>query len=108
MAAEERALGRPFAAERLLARALEVDPGNVAALLQQGDQARLSHDLPAALGWFERAIAAAPDHGGALLRASQTLADLGRFDEAMAMLRSREAEHGPSPGPAEKQAHLLR
>ena len=62
-----------------------------------GDQARLSHDLPAALVWFERAIAAAPDHAGApLLKASQALADLGRFDDALAVLRSRAAEHGLS------------
>jgi tetratricopeptide (TPR) repeat protein len=109
MAAALRALGEPETAGALLARALEQHPENGRILSSLGEHARLANALEEALGFFERAIAAGPGYLWPHLAGAQTLAELGRREDAFALLDRAEARLGAaSPDVANKRLELAR
>ena len=86
-ATELRVLGRIDEASALLQQALAIAPKNAHALSELGHLARRRGDRIGALAAFETAAAANPNHAGLKAEAAAELRDLGRFDEAEAMLK---------------------
>jgi Flp pilus assembly protein TadD len=108
LAAEQRALGDFAEAERLLLRASGIDGLAGAALTQLGEMARVARQLDKALELFRRAapLPGAPAWVHAAL--AQTLAELGRPDEAFGVLDAAERQLGQLPETALRRAGLLR
>jgi tetratricopeptide (TPR) repeat protein len=69
-------------------RTLELDPDNVAALLEAGLLALHLGRSDEGLGWLRRALELAPDEPGTLARVARGLSQAGRADEARAALRA--------------------
>lgn len=107
-AIEERVLGRPEIALRILREVLAEDPDHVGALIGMGELRRMAHDLPGALGWLERAMATPAPTSWCFLGAAQCLADSGRFADAIATLDAGRDRLGARAEFAVKQAELLR
>ncbi len=108
IAIEERAQGRYDEAERWLRRAVELPEVAGAALVHLGHFARLRQQLDEALELFRRAAARPDAPIDAHAAAAQTLADLGRMDEAFAALDAAETRVGIGPELAAKRVFLLR
>lgn len=71
-------------AVELAAKAIELDGQNALALATYGHlKSYLLHDYDSALVYFERALAACPNHSMAWLLSSATLSYLGRGDQAV-------------------------
>jgi tetratricopeptide (TPR) repeat protein len=87
MAGELRELGRLDEAEALLRGVLERQSQQVDALVGLAQIARRRGDRVASLAMFEAAAAASPDHAGVKAELASDLRELGRFDEAEALLR---------------------
>ena len=68
-------------------RAVELDGGNVDALILRGELVRTQYGLVAALPWFERALARDPYHHDGLIEYAATLGDAGRTVEMLAATR---------------------
>ena len=86
-ASELRELGRLDEAEALLRQVLAIQPKHVSALAELGYVARRRGDRAAALAAFEAAAAADPANVGMKVAAASELRELGRLDEAEALLR---------------------
>jgi tetratricopeptide (TPR) repeat protein len=86
-ASELRRLGRLDEAEVLLRKALAVEPPHVAALTELGYLARARGDRTAALSAFEAASKAEPKQIGLKVAVACELHQLGRLDEAEALLQ---------------------
>ena len=76
-------------------RALEYGPDEPAALAFRGLLIRNQHGLAAALPWFDAAQRRAPRDAGIRTDKAATLADMGRYAEALSEIR---AVHKTSPG----------
>jgi tetratricopeptide (TPR) repeat protein len=88
-------LGRTARARALAARLLQRDPDDVEALIESGHIANGCADHQAALGFFMRALACGPDRPTLACDIAHHLAELGRADEAEALLAARiAAGHG--------------
>lgn len=68
-------------------RAVELDGGNVDALVLRGELVRAQYGLVAALPWFERALARDPYNHDGLIEYAATLGDAGRNVEMLAATR---------------------
>ncbi len=86
LAADLRDMGRLDEAEAAYRHVLVVRPAHVAALLGLGQCARSRGDRAAALGWHARAAAAGPENAWCRLEHAADLRELGRLDEARAVL----------------------
>ena len=104
--------GRPAAAAASLDALLAARPEHCRALEQRADMARLSRQLDLSLTLLRRAVAAHPAAPWPRIGLSQTLADLGRLDAALAELAAAQqqlAADAPARAAlAAKQAELLR
>lgn len=67
--------------------AVELDEKNVEALLYHGELARRQLGLIYALPWFERVLDIDPDHLPTLTAYAQTLGDVGRYSDMLAIAR---------------------
>ena len=70
-------------AAQTYAAVLEQWPTDLVALMGAGNTAYASKDLPAAEDYFRRGIQHHPDSGDAWNNLAQTLADQGRYQEAL-------------------------
>jgi tetratricopeptide (TPR) repeat protein len=107
-AMEERALGRPAEAGRLLELGLQVDENHTGVLMQLAAQARLADDEEAALLWCYRAMAADPKLLQPYLEASRVALALGRGKLALALLDHAEKAVGREPALLARRLELLR
>jgi adenylate cyclase len=90
-------------AARLAERAIALDPHDALALAVQGHvRAYLFHDYDGALLYFERAVAAGPNHAIAVTLYALTCAYVGRADEAVEF-----AEHGLRLSPLDRMLYLF-
>jgi tetratricopeptide (TPR) repeat protein len=80
---------RPEQAEPLFLRALSRDPGSAAALAGAGRTALARHDLPRAIDYLERAVAAEPQALGLHYSLAAAYRDLGQLDRAGSHLERR-------------------
>ncbi len=71
-------------AEALFAQALEIDPGDVLAMVGQGTVALARHQFADALNWGERARAGNPHHAAAYGVIGDAQLELGRYPDAFA------------------------
>jgi tetratricopeptide (TPR) repeat protein len=71
-------------------------PSNLIALMGAGNSAYIRHDLAAAEGFFRAAVSHHPNVGDAWNNLAQALADLSRFDEALAAAHKAIALGGPN------------
>jgi adenylate cyclase len=82
----------------LAGKAIEMDGQNALALATYGHlKSFLSHDYDSALVYFERALAACPNHSLAWLLSSPTLSYIGRGEQAV-----RHAEQGLRLSPLDR------
>lgn len=88
---EMRDLHRQAEAEAAFLAAVAMDAAYSPALHQLGMLARSAVDDEAALGWFQRAAAAAPDDPSLRFEVAMSLLDLERTAECEAVLASVEA-----------------
>lgn len=70
-------------------------PDNIAAQIAAGNYAYNQHDLARAEHYFSSATQAHPDSVAALNNLAQTLSDLGKYEEALAVARHAVALGGP-------------
>jgi tetratricopeptide (TPR) repeat protein len=105
---EERALGRPAEAGRLLELGLQVDENHTGVLMQLAAQARLADDEEAALLWCYRAMAADPKLLQPYLEASRVALALGRGKLAFSLLDHAEKVVGREPALLARRLELLR
>jgi mannosyltransferase OCH1-like enzyme/Flp pilus assembly protein TadD len=109
IALEHRALGEFAEAEGWLRQAAELEDVASAALVHLGNMERAAERREEALDLFRRAArrldAPAPEVHASI---AQTLADLGRFDEALASLDAAERQIGEWPELSLVRASLLR
>jgi tetratricopeptide (TPR) repeat protein len=94
LARQYRLLGQPAASRAALETALALDPDNIQALAEAGDQASQSDDHAAALVFHQAALAAAPEAAAHHLRVARLLHDLERHAEADAALQAAERRFG--------------
>ncbi len=88
-------LGHTARARALIDSLLQRDPEDVAALVERGHIATSCADHQAALDFYTRALACVPDHPTLPCDIAHHLAELGRVDEAEALLATRSAAgHG--------------
>ena len=88
-------VGQREAAKAAYGTALERWPDNLVALMGLGNTAYAAGDLQAAELAFRRATLAHPEAAGAHNNLAQTLAELGRYDEAAAEARAAVGLGGP-------------
>jgi tetratricopeptide (TPR) repeat protein len=88
-------VGQREAARVAYGTALERWPDNLVALMGLGNTAYAAGDLQAAELAFRRATLAHPEAAGAHNNLAQTLAELGRYDEAAAEARAAVGLGGP-------------
>jgi adenylate cyclase len=82
----------------LAGKAIELDGQNALALATYGHlKSYLSHDYDSALVYFERALAACPNHSLAWLLSSPTLSYIGRGEQAI-----KHAEHALRLSPLDR------
>lgn len=67
--------------------AIELDRNNSAALTYKANIVRTQQGLNASLEWYDKALAADPDNGDALIEQAATFGDLGRYKDMLASLR---------------------
>jgi len=84
LAVSESLSGRPEEAERLLSRALAVDPNSAVAHSDRGAVLHELGRLDEALASCDRALAIDPDFAKAFANRGNVLFDLGRYEEALA------------------------
>jgi tetratricopeptide (TPR) repeat protein len=112
MALNERRLGRPTAAAQCLERALACAPEHCRALETLGELARLTRDYDQALALFGRAVAAHPANIWPRIGLAHTLAEIGRFGEALEALDAAEERattaDASQPAIAAKRLEVLR
>jgi adenylate cyclase len=85
-------------ATELAIRAIELDGQNALALATYGHlKSYLFHDYDSALSYFDRALAACPNHSLAWLLSSGTLSYVGRGEQAV-----RHAEHALQLSPLDR------
>ncbi|MCX7931827.1 MAG: tetratricopeptide repeat protein [Rhodovarius sp.] len=107
-AREQRELGDPAAAERLLQRALAIAPEALGTLGAAVELLRQTGQDEEALAVAERIRTAHPEAIWALDHAVQILIRLGRPDDALALLKQAEAAPGaPGAALAARRARLL-
>jgi tetratricopeptide (TPR) repeat protein len=97
MADEERALGRPAEAERLLRQALAIDGNNLGALDRLAGHYFVAEDFEQSLAFGLRGIEAHPNRLIPYLHASRAAVELGRKDEALQFLGQARDAIGPHP-----------
>ncbi len=78
-------------------RALEIDRGNVDALVLRGELVRAQYGLIAALPWFETALRVDPWRHDALIQYAATLGDAGQYSAMLKMTRRALAARPGSP-----------
>lgn len=78
-------------------RAVQVDAGNIDALLLRGEMVRGQYGLVAALPWFEQALKRDPEYHDALIDYAATLGDAGRSIDMLATTRRALAARPGSP-----------
>jgi tetratricopeptide (TPR) repeat protein len=105
---EERALGRPAEAGRLLELGLQIDENHTGVLMQLAAQARLAEDEEAALLWCYRAMAADSKLLQPYLEASRVALALGRSKLAFSLLDHAEKVVGREPALLARRLELLR
>ena len=108
IALDERALGHFAEAERWLRRAAEIEAVAGPALLQLGDLARARHNMDEAIDLLGRAARQPTAPVGVHAMLAQTLADLGRREEAFGVLDAADRQLGPTPETTVKRVFLLR
>ena len=106
-AIEQARRGDATQAERLLARALELDANQAAAHDALGNVLRTQERLDAALASFQRALRLEPQRVSALSNMGLCLRDLGRYDEARALLERATRLDPAEPTIATNLAALL-
>ncbi|MGX7895417.1 tetratricopeptide repeat protein [Tsuneonella sp. HG222] len=80
--------GEQHVVRNAVARALQIDPKDPAALAMQAQLVRDSEGLLAALPWFERAIEVAPKDVDLLGDYAATLGEAGRYSAMLAVVRT--------------------
>ncbi len=108
IALDERALGHFAEAERWLRRAAEIEAVAGPALLQLGDLARARHNMDEAIDLLGRSARQPTAPVGVHAMLAQTLADLGRREEAFGVLDAADRQLGPTPETTVKRVFLLR
>ncbi|MDR3717597.1 MAG: tetratricopeptide repeat protein [Bryobacteraceae bacterium] len=108
LAAVARRLGRHEAAAAHLARVLERDPLNVAAIADLGSTALLLSDFGEAYRLFNDAAKAKPEEPVFQMGVIDTLAAVGETDEAISRLEEMELRQGPLAVLRIKRIVLLR
>jgi cellulose synthase operon protein C len=78
-------------------RAIEIDAGNIDALVLRGEMVRGQYGLVAALPWFEQALKRDPEYHDALIDYAATLGDAGRSIDMLAATRRALAVRPGSP-----------
>lgn len=78
-------------------RAIEIDAGNIDALVLRGEMVRGQYGLVAALPWFEQALKRDPEYHDALIDYAATLGDAGRSIDMLAATRRALAVRPDSP-----------
>ena len=79
--------------------AIERDNGNSPALALKANLVRRQEGLPAALRWYDAALASDPDNVTALLDQAATLGDMGRYTAMLAAVRRAAALAPTDPRP---------
>ncbi|HEX3983533.1 MAG TPA: hypothetical protein VHX12_07560, partial [Acidisoma sp.] len=108
LARQFRLTGDRIAAQDTLARALNREPDNMAALTEACDQAHALDDRHAALGYARRLLALGPDQAGRHLRVARILYDLGEEQEALSIMQETAARFGPTAEIWGEQIRILR
>ncbi|MGY4509107.1 tetratricopeptide repeat protein [Bradyrhizobium sp. USDA 3650] len=103
-----RELGRFDEAEALLQRLIAREPTNTGALIGLGHLKRRQDDRLASLAAFEAAAKIGPGHSGVQIEISNDLRELGRFDEAEALLQRLIAREPTNTGALIGLGHLKR
>ena len=86
-------LGNDAQASAATARALAIDPGHLEALNTMGVMASDLADPAVAVGYFERALAAAPDNAPTRYNLAQRLFFAGDYRRAFTLLGARHVAH---------------
>lgn len=107
LAEEQRALGRPDVATRILREVLAKDPNNLDALLSLADQAWLAQDYDRCLTFSHRAAQAHPHHVAPPLQATRALMEQGRATEALALLEPVGEANGWPTDLISRKAEIL-
>ena len=89
--------GNVAGAQAAVARAVELDPSNVEALVLSGNLVRDQYGLAAALPWYDRALAVEPGNLAAMLERAATLGDVGRARDMLAQTRAVLAADPKNP-----------
>lgn len=108
MASELRALGDPVESERLLNRALELNPGHVRTLIQLAEHAWMAEDFEKTLALSLRAMEIQPQNVWSYIHASRAAADLGRQQDALDFLLKARNKLGRLPEIEAAQAAQFR
>ncbi len=108
LAQQYRMTGDAAAARHMIQRALTQDPRSTMALTEAVEQASLAEDREGALDICRRMMAIAPDQVWSHLRVARRLHDLGRVEEAEAVLRAAEARFGSAADLWGERIRLLR
>jgi tetratricopeptide (TPR) repeat protein len=93
-------------AHRLSEQAVRLAPKHVGALTMHGRLVRRVHGPKASLSWFDKALAANPDHVPSLLERAATRADLGQMRAMLADTRRVLAVSKDDPNALFLQATL--
>ena len=108
MAADQLALGHPDQAIILNQQALTLEPDNLPALLQAYQFAAIADHWEEAAEICGKAIRLHPGASAPRINAARAAFELGRRDEAFAMIREARERLGALPEIAMREAELLR
>ncbi len=108
MALCERTRGHQDRCDALFARLAIEHPGYVPLLIHQAEQARMANDMPAAFVHYRSGLDLAPANISLRLGLVETLALMGRMDDALGALDAFEVEQGAAPQVQQARIGLLR
>ena len=108
IAAEQRVIGLGSESDKTLAKALTLDPRNVPVIIALAERALAVSNIERAYQIYRQASTEQPAQIWLRLGVVETLAALGKIDEAMAEVAVLATEFGPSPDIDLKWLSILR